>query len=475
MSAYDNDSKKHKKPILHHGESKPITRRQLLARGAVSLSATALAPVFFSMVKARSATAGTAGCGSAGLDPTLIPFLVFDCNGGAALPGNFLVGKKGGPEDLLASYDTLGWNPRTEPLDRAFGVPMAKNVSQIFQGIIKAASPEAQAGLRMGTICNASQDDSSGNPLSALCLVMNAGYQGSVLSKGIGELNSDSGGNSQAVLGQATQKPVYIASVDDLKGAVSFGGQLATMKPAQLSALVSSALDLNGLLAPKYQTAGPNGKLLASLSQCAYAANKNLVQSPPAVDPRLDPIISKIFAIDSSTDTSDPNAVSAAVIMNALNGNSGPGVITINGCDYHTGDQATGDGVDLQIGTAIGQAVESAHQMKKPLFFQILTDGGISAAQGTRNWQSDSGDRGLMVLGYFNPISAPVMSHLQVGNYTDGQGVERGTFIGDNPSKAAFAAFANYLNICKKISLFESIAGQGTFSVDELDAVLMFS
>jgi hypothetical protein len=327
----------------------------------------------------------------------------------------------------------------------------------------------------MGTICTASQDDSSGNPLSALCLVLNAGYQGKYLVKGLGDQNSDSGGNSETALGQASQKPIYIGSVDDIKTAVSFGGALGTLAPSQLLALASSSADLNSLLIPKYQASGDDGKRLAGMASAAYANNKGLIGSPPSVDPRTDPVLSQIYNINSSTDPTSPDAISAVMVLNTLNGNTGPGVITIGGCDYHNQGQAATDAKDLEIGTAVGRAVEAAFQMKSPLFFQILTDGGVSATTGTREWQSDSGDRGLMVIGYFNPTAAPQMSHFQVGHYTDGQGVDRSTFIGNNPASSAFAAFANYLNICKKISEFESIVGQGTFTVDQMNQVLMFS
>ena len=160
----------------------PTTRRDFLKYGLIPFAGYALAPSFLGQILFQNA-AKAAGvnpqdaslCGAAG-ESGYLPFLVFDLEGGAGLPGNFLVGKTGGPSDLIKDYSTLGWNPRnSNAIDERFGLPMAgNNVSRMLAGILQTAKPENLAKLLMGSFLHFSQDDTSVNRTSALTLVARA-------------------------------------------------------------------------------------------------------------------------------------------------------------------------------------------------------------------------------------------------------------------------------------------------------------
>jgi hypothetical protein len=208
----------------------------------------------------------------------------------------------------------------------------------------------------------------------------------------------------------------------------------------------------------------------------AYQTAMSYADVGPALDPRNDANISKIYGISSTTDAADANLLSAAIVMNVLKGQTGPGVLTIPNCDYHDGSQTTGDGVDLGIGTQIGRALEAAHVLKTPFFFQILTDGGLFATKGTRNWGGDSGDKSMSVIGYYDPKSPPKLirpTNVQIGAFNAGQAADQSTLVGADPGKACWAAFANYLQICGKLGAnadqFNQALGQNV-----VDQVLIF-
>ena len=74
--------------------------------------------------------------------------------------------------------------------------------------------------------------------------------------------------------------------------------------------------------------------------------------------------------------------------------------------------------------------MELAARLNKPLFFQIITDGGVSAPPGTRNWNSDSNQRSMTIVGFFDPKGAPKQRRIQVGEYTDGGVVNQEITIG---------------------------------------------
>ncbi len=463
-----------KKTMLYPDHPRPVTRRDFIKTGMIQFSSTLLTPTLLSQVILQH-QARAAGCSNAAgaSGSELIPFLVFDMAGGAALPGNFLVGGKGGSEDLLSSYNQLGWDPRSAgALDRSFGLPMAAQASQILSGLKQAASPEAQALLRMGSFCNFSRDDTSDNPLSALTLVSKAGYKGSIFPNGLASENSASGGNSSSGLADLTLKPMHVARVEDVEKSLSYGPAFAGFSDKELKALGKSIHDMSVDQMTRFGRLGL-GNQMAQLSECALSQNMQFGSKIPGLDPRQDQDIQAIYSIEGSQSDS-VEAVSAAVVMNVLRGNSGPGALTVGGCDYHDGSQSTGDGKDREMGQQIGRAIEAAYRLKKPLFFQLITDGGVYADPGTRNWRGDASIKSLTVIGFFNPSGAPSQRRTQVGSYVDGQAVDQTTTVGGEPAKVAYAVLANYLNACGKLKAFDQLAPRSFFSAAQMDEILIF-
>jgi hypothetical protein len=270
-----------------------------------------------------------------------------------------------------------------------------------------------------------------------------------------------------------TLKPLAVNTLDDVLGAVSYGPAFTGFKPALLQALGKATLKLSQEQAQKI-IGLPLGQQLDALTECGLQRNLGYATGVSGLDPRQEKVFQTVYGINANTAVNDPNAIISAIVMNCLKGTAGPGVIAIGGFDYHDGTQTTGDGKDLEAGQNIGRAVEAAFQMGKPLFFHILTDGGIVASSGTRNWTSDSQERSLGVVGYMNPKGAPKQRRLQIGNYTDGQGIEHNTLIGTEPAKTAYAVFANYLNVCGRLGEFENYAPRGLFTPDQLDSLMVF-
>lgn len=448
-----------------------VTRRDFLAQGLIAFSATVALPSAFG----QGLRAAAIECGGGDSISAMSPFMVFDMAGGAALPANFLVGKEGGPEDLLSSYDKIGWNPKESgSLNKDFGLPMSAKYSKVLAGILANSSAEARRNLRMGAFCHFAQDDTSGNKLNAASLVLQSGFRGQLVSNGIGLVDSVSGGNSAPVMANIALKPTIVRSITDVLGATNYGGQaLSNFKIQQKKSLAQSALNLNKIQAQDYVNQ-PDGQTLADLSQCAYEKSLSFLQSAEGLDPRLDATTRAVYGLQQDSGPGDMNAVAATLAMNTIKANSGPSVWTLGGCDYHDGTQETGDAKDMEMGVQIGRAVELAHRLQRPLFFQLLTDGGCDATQGTRSWRGDSGDKCMTVIGYYNPKAAPRMLKYQVGHFTDGQGAERSTLIGSEPALVGYAVLANYLHVHGKLSDFRTLA-PGVFPTEaQLRSVLLF-
>jgi hypothetical protein len=463
-----------KKVFLHEGHGKPVTRRQFLAAGLLNMSALCVLPTIADLILRQNA-AYAAGCdNSGGAKAGMLPFLVFDCAGGAALAGNWVVGKKGGSLDFLASYDQMGvpTNPAAgEPIDQQFGLPMYSNLSQIRTGILQTSTPAALVNVRMGSICAASQDDTGNNALSPLVMVSKSGLAGINFSNGLGTRNSAQGANSQGPISDATLKPLQIQSVDDVVNALSYGPGLASLNPDQIGAMARAIKNMSSSQLQKL--AGMDlGAQFAAIAECAYTKNLDFIRPPANVDPRLDANCQAVYGI---TPTSTGGATqSPSVVFNVLNGSSGPGAITIGGCDYHDGTQTSGDAKDLQIGQEIGRAIELARRLNKKFVFAVISDGGIYADQGTRNWRGDSGQRGMAVIGVYDPNTPASQIRTQVGNFTDGQGADRSTYVGSDPKRIAYSLFANYLSVCNNIGSFAQIVPATDFDIAQIDQHLIF-
>src|SRR4051812_1991630 len=96
MSMKKQRSKKQNKkemvPQYHplHPEKPLVTRRDFLSSGLIGLSAGVMLPTIFDIAfLERAARAGE--CPADGAAPGMIPFLIFDCAGGAGLSGNWVV------------------------------------------------------------------------------------------------------------------------------------------------------------------------------------------------------------------------------------------------------------------------------------------------------------------------------------------------------------------------------------------------
>jgi hypothetical protein len=396
--------------------------------------------------------------------------------GGGSLPGNFLVGRRGGPMDLLTSYSTLGWDPREGgALNTDFGIPMSAKHSTLLAAILQTASAPARANLRMGSICHTATFDSSSNPFNAGILALKAGTRGRFINNGSGTEDSNSGGNSDAIGASPLYKPVVVASVNDFLSATSFGGPSFQGFPvSKLKALADGAVDLGSLQIQDYMNQ-PGGQALANATTCSYEKTLEFLNGVQGLDPRQDPIVQNLYNINDQSSASDMSVVEAGLLMNTLDGNCGPSTWTVSGCDYHDSTQTTGDAKDKEMGLVIGRAVELAYQKKQPLFFQLITDGGNSSTEGTRMWSADSGERTMTVLGYFDPSGPPEMVRQQVGNFTDGQGADPTSLIGANSKLVAYAALANYLNIMGRLGEFSSYAPGVFTNPGDLDKVLIFA
>ncbi len=400
-----------------------------------------------------------------------IPFLSFDLVGGASMPGNFLVGNSGGPQDLLTSYDVLGWNPRVDGWDDRFGLPMGKaNVSKIFEGMTQVMSAEAQSRFKMASIVHVTRDDTSDNPLSLLELVTSVeGAGGNGFKNGVGTYSTNSGGNSGSLKTFSTSRPLFISQPNDFGLLSGRSNVIQKLGENSNNSLGTTLRKLSRRQVFNLFGDGEKSRQINNQFEGLSALN-TLNFKPTDYSDLVD-----IYSLNQNNDST--TLLRAGIAHLVINKVSGPGVITIGGCDYHDGTQATGDAKDLEIGNNIGRAIELAHRRKTPLFIHIFTDGGVSAKTGSRDWLADDGEKSLSVIGFYDPASIPTYrtsNSMQIGHFTNGQGVNRDTLLGASPSLASYAVFANYLNLNGRLGDFNEYTAR-PFTSEGLDSILVFN
>jgi hypothetical protein len=487
-------------PLLLQEHSRPRTRREFVAQSFMTGAATVIAPTLAGMLaypRAARATLATdiqaavtacnitTGAGK-------IPFICFDLSGGGNIAGsNVLVGGPGGQLDFLsvAGYSKLGLPGSMVPsssasgsfVDASFGLRYHSDSAHL-RGMKTRASAAAMAGTT-GTIIPAlSQNDTNTNPHNPMYGIYQFGARGGLLNL-IGSESSQSGGNSMAppTMVIAAAQPTKISSSQDSKGLVSTG-QLSTLLP-NASDVTNVLESMKRLSDAKYAqvTAYPgnndlnatalggtltNGQTVLGIQACGYTKSAYIVDrynSPSAVNPDVDTNIvggGGIFSTAEYQANSDYQKT-AAVMKLVIDGNAAAGTIEMDGFDYHTGDRATGEARDLNLGNCIGACLEYASRVGKPVMIYVFSDGSLASSgmidnsaggRGKGVWTADNQNVAATYFLVFNPkgraVSAqanPEMS-LQIGNFNaDGSQNTTGSPAGNNVPNLVQMVVLNYM------------------------------
>lgn len=445
---------------------KPTSRRDFIKFGLTAAGGYALLPTLGGWMSFSA---------KAGEKSELPAVLCFDLAGGAALVGNFQIGKKGGPADLLKSYNRMGFDPRTDAMDSRFGVPMPVNVSKIFAGMTQVMSAQTQAQFRFGTVLHKAENDRTSNPLSLISLFCRAGATGKSVSMPLGSRQSISGGNSQPTKNLPEYRAFFVSDVKTYSQSFGLAPPFQSLSGDAQSKLAEGLSRLSSYQAQRALQNTGDPKLLEWITR-QYRGFKEQLATSVNLDPRGNSEATSVYQLTDQDSPAGSKLIRAALAYGAISRLTGPATITIEDCDYHDSTQTTGDTKDLEIGQEIGKAIELAARMKTPLFVHVITDGGINAKEGSRAWVGDDAGKCLSLVGYYHPQAAPKyrsISSMQIGAYIDDQAADQSTLIGGSETLASYACLANFLSVSGRLGELSSMVGN-VFIAEELDSLLMF-
>jgi hypothetical protein len=491
-------------PLRHQDHPRPRTRREFLAQSFITGSATVIGPSLLAMLAgSRQAHAALAGDISSMLGPCSInlgagkiPFICFDLSGGGNIAGsNVLVGGPNGQLDFLsvAGYSKLGLpgtmvpNPSTTGnfIDASFGLRFHSDSAHL-RGMKLRAGAKAMAGTNGTVIPALSQNDTNTNPHNPMYAIYQYGARGGLLNL-VGSTSSMSGGNSMAppTMMIAAAQPTKVSSPADTQGLVSTG-QLSTLlpNPSDVTNVLESMKRISDAKyakvtaypVPANPVAGVNyGQLNAAvlgtgttpgIAACGYtkaAYTVDTYSKASSVDASVDPLIVGSGGIFSTAEfqANQDYQKTAAVMKLVIDGNAAAGTIEMGGFDYHTGDRATGEARDLNLGNCIGACLEYAARVGKPVMIYVFSDGSLSSSgmidssmggRGKGVWTSDNQNVAATYFLVYNPTGRPVPAQsnpelsLQIGSFNpDGSINTNGSPAGNNVLNLVQIVVLNYM------------------------------
>jgi hypothetical protein len=209
-------------------------------------------------------------------------------------------------------------------------------------------------------------------------------------------------------------------------------------------------------------------------TKAAFVVNK---YSASPVDPASDPKVvgsTGIFTTAEFNSNSDYQKT-AAVMKLVIDGNAAAGTIEMDGFDYHTGDRATGETRDFNLGNCIGACLQYAALVGKPVMIYVFSDGSLAsngmidnsvAGRGKGVWTGDNQSVAATYFLVFNPAGKPVAAQtnpemsLQLGYFnSDGSLNTTGSPAGNNVFNLAQMVVLNYMALhgSNAVNLFPTL------------------
>lgn len=496
-------------PIKHESHKRPVTRRDFLAQGFITGTASVIAPTMIAaLLKSQRANAfdpvldgilhGNTQC-NVQLGSGKVPFICFDLAGGANIAGsNVLVGGPGGQLDFLSTqgYSKLGLpgnmlpnNATTNFVDVSMGIAFHAD-SAWLRGIKSKASPAALALVNGIVIPARSENDTSNNPHNPMYGLAKAGAQGDLLTL-IGSQNSDSGGNSMApaMMIDPKLKPTKIDRGSDVAALGSVGPPPVLGKDPTIAVNESIAW-LSGYKLGDPNTdpdvtndpvrTGPNTTpdlraadlAVKKRAQCAYIQSSDTTEkglnNPTKFDVKNDPVIQSIFPGTTLTGEFEKTA---SVMKMVVPGLAGAGTISMGGYDYHTGDRSTGELRDERAGQCIGAVIEYAHQTGSPVMIYVFSDGSLNSngrvddsvnGRGKGEWTGDNQSTAASVILVYNPNGRPAVTKPgnQIGWFSkDGDVVTSSNPGGNSVNLLVHMVILNYMALNGEAGQFSNAFG----------------
>lgn len=473
------DNKKDPNAPFKYDDHKLHSRRDFLSQGFLAGVGLTMLPGLLTMLHSNAANALECGLGQQSV-VNRIPVMIFDLSGGGNLIGsNVMVGKAGGQMDFVSNYESLGLPTAMHPknagqTNNELGL-VFHNDSAILRGIKVSTAVTTRAKVEGGVFCAASNDDTENNPHNPMYWLATAGVTGE-LAPLAGTKNSESGGNSIAPQSSliATLRPVTLNSPADALGLVNIGRLGSLYGSVKAQKVLKSIENLSAQKVKQFNSKALPDQI-KDLVNCGYIQSQDLLNkfSATAVDPTMDPLVTRIFPNIANNGDQRKTATMAKLI---LDGYIGVGTVEKGGYDYHDNTRASGEIRDFEVGDLIGKVLELAALKQKDILIYVYTDGGVAASgmtddsangRGKIPWVGDSSQRSSsFMLLYRNAGKATLRTadKRQIGAFKDNGAVDTtATLVSNSVTNLSKAVVANYLSLSGQEAKLADVVGDNPF------------
>ena len=468
-------------PICHKDHRMPKTRRELLSTGFLSGMAYAIIPSIFTFQCQQAFAAPV--CSPVGAnDPKAARpsgYLHIELSGGAALSGNFMIGKQPSGDFVPLSgkgYASLGLGTSQVPgkvnLDSSIQGQFHP-ASSFLAGLKSVMSPEAMAKTVAVGMAGTSADDNSNNPLNPTQLVARVnGLQGSLVQiVGNGDRADTLGRTAALAIGQdsglSKAKISTEASLTNLVNPGLIANRFNRMIDAPLVTTdLAHKLSASKLAQIPVKIVSQSTK---DLIECGYLGAKDLLNiGANSLTPSTDPLITgKSFNALNFATLNKNNAPSQnAMIMTKMltDGLASCATVEDGGYDYHGAGRDKQDAKDFIAGQTAGIALEIAHRKSSALFIGMTSDGSVSSngdggANDRFNFTGDNGNHGMVLMLAIGAKARPATSTLQIGAYNDAGAVnpEIASLTSRTPAAQALCLAYNYAAFTGRLGEFDKV------------------
>lgn len=467
-------------------ELKKFSRRDLMGAGILGFASRIWLPstagLLTGLLNAHADVAPT----------NWMPFVTFNLVGGAAIHGNIAPLNSSGA--LLPSYNLLGLG-KTPTIVPYLGLHFSDK-SRLLEGLKSVLSADAAARTKGSVLCTTTAADTNAIPplrsqFDLSPVLEKAGKKGEFFS----DLQMDAASTSiRSFHDQEPTSRINVASLNQLKDSLSLTAvyssnvsssdttpRFTQTQKRNVASVLSKMTEIQ-LSARESEKVNSEKDKLVDASKKLEDLVGGTVSGRDLVDPYKSTQAVNVFKLTDPTRDSARMQTTAAITYCNLMGYASHTFMALGGYDYHEpSTRIQSNQKDFEAGVQIGKTIELAHQLKKPVFLFITTDGScvcVPSDDPTSQWSGDTTNSLQLILAYHpNGIdfTLPDSNNLksQIGSYQNNQSTDKSTLVGDRTDYVASAVTANYLSLHNKLDRLSDVV-PSTITQDRTSEVVRF-
>lgn len=356
------------------------------------------------------------------------------------------------------------------------------------QGI--GSVPEIYANLLYAMVASVTSNDTNQNPNSQKNMITKAGFSGS-LGPVVRTFSSDAGINAQNVIPDPTSTSLFARNAGAIVNAPQFLKGFTVSSNLNDTHFLKLAQGANRISAAELSVLGTSvNQNFADIHSAAYASLPSISQRPAGaanadINLGLNSLVATVLGVpvanqnDAFKNLGSVAALQQEAIYATLKGFFTAGMMDMQGYDYHN-EQRTGVEIkETAVGLLVGQIIRAAHELNRPVYIVLTTDGGVLGDQAqvhpvvgtSQKFQGDFGPGNRTLLFLYDRLARYELVKGTLGNVNYNTAFSDSNTPVGNARGAAAATFATYLAMTDRLGDLGEIMKESTISAEDLSKI----